>query len=119
VPGIDELKASPNGGETQMKSIVRRIEMLERRFLPRPRTASARKLHERLVAAKQRVRDWRIAAGIPEPSDEGLPPKKVHTSQGIQLIRDILNEGRSRSRLRSIRDGILRPSDRPAQNGGS
>lgn len=117
--GTSQGGSNGNGGEIEMKSIVRRIEMLERRFLPRPRTASARKLHERLVAAKQRVRDWRIAAGIPEPSDEGLPPKKVHTSQGIQLIRDILNEGRSRSRLRSIRDGILRPSDRPAQNGGS
>jgi hypothetical protein len=102
-----------------MKRIVRRIEMLEKRFLPRPQTASARQLHEQLVAARQRIRDWRMATGIPEPSDEGLPPMKVHTSHGIQLIKDNLNEGRSRARLRSIRDGILRPSDRPAQKGDS
>jgi hypothetical protein len=102
-----------------MKSIVRRIEMLEKRCLPRPQTASARQLQERLVAGRQRVRDWHIAAGIPELSDEGLPPKKVHTSHGIQRIMDILNEGRSRARLRSIRDGILRPSDGPAQKGDS
>jgi hypothetical protein len=102
-----------------MKSIVRRIEMLEKRLLPRPQTAGERKFHERLVAACQRVRDWRIASGILEPSDEGLPPKKVHTSQGIQLIMDILNEGRDRSRLRSIRGEKFRPSDPPGKKGGS
>lgn len=102
-----------------MKSIVRRIEMLEKRFLPRPQTASAREFLEGLVAARQRVRDARIAAGIPEPSDEGLPPKMVHTSHGMQLLIDILHEGRSRARLRSIRDGILHPSDCPAQKGDS
>ena len=102
-----------------MKGLVRRVEMLEQRFLPRPQTASARKLHERLETARLRVRDWRIANGIPEPSDEGLPPKKVHASHGIQLIRDILNEGRDRSVLRSIRDGIFRPSDCSAKKGES
>jgi hypothetical protein len=102
-----------------MKSIVRRIEKLEKLFLPRPQTASMRTLHQRLEEGRQRARGARIAAGIPELSDEGLPPKKVHTSHGIQLIMDILNEGRDRSRLRSIRDGIFRPSDPPAKKGDS
>lgn len=101
-----------------MKSIVRRIEKLERLFLPRPQTASSRRLQERIAAGRQRVRDARLASGISEPSDEGLPPRKVHTSHGIQLIIDILNEGRDRSRLRGIRDGIVRPSDRPAKEKG-
>ncbi len=102
-----------------MKRIVSRIEKLEKLFMPHPQTASMREFHERLEAANQRVRDWRLANGIPEASDEGLPPKKVHTSHGGQLITDILNEGRDRSRLRSIRDGIFRPSDPPAKKGDS
>ena len=59
---------------------------------------------ERIVAGRRRVREYNEAHGLSEPSDEGLPPRRVHTSEGILRIIDILHEGRERSRLRSLRD---------------
>jgi hypothetical protein len=93
-----------------MKNIVRRIQQLEKQLLPAPETAPHRELIARLEAGRERVRQANLARGIPEKSDEGLPPKKVHRSRGIQLIMDVLHEGRDRARLRSIRDGKLRES---------
>ena len=91
-----------------MKSILRRIEQLEKRFLPAPQTASDRQLLKRMEAGLRRVREYNEAHGIIEDSDEGLPPKIIHTSRGIQRIMDILHEGRDRSHLRSVRDKKLR-----------
>ena len=79
-----------------MKSIVRRIEALEKLVMPRPLAARDRELLARLEAGRERVRKMREQDGLPPDSDWGLPPKKIHTSRGIQLIRDILNEGRER-----------------------
>ena len=80
-------------------------------------TAADREFLARLEAGRQRVREEREARGIPEPSDEGLPPKKVFTSRGVQLTMDILNEGRDRARLRSLRDKKLRESIPLAEGG--
>jgi hypothetical protein len=91
-----------------MKSILRRIEHLEKRFLPSPPTAFDRQLIARIIAGRERNRVYNEAHGIPPISDEGLPPKKVHTSRGIQRVMDVLHEGRDRARLRSIKDGKLR-----------
>src|SRR5580692_2439987 len=76
-----------------MKSIIRRIEELEKRLMPRSLTARDRVLLVRMEAGRRRVREEREARGASEPSDEGLPPKRVHASRGIQLTMDILNEG--------------------------
>ena len=101
-----------------MKSIVRRIEVLEKRLMPRSLTARDRELLVRMEAGRRRVREELEARGASEPSDEGLPPKRVHASHGIQLTMDILNEGRERTRLRSLRDKKLRQSSRPTTGGG-
>ncbi len=93
-----------------MTSRARRIAQLEKRLLPQPLTAADREFLARLEAGRRRVREYRQAHGIPEPSHEGLPPKKVFTSRGVQLTMDILNEGRDRARLRSLRDQKLRES---------
>jgi len=71
--------------------------------MPAAQTESSRQLMERIVAGRRQVREYYEAHGLNEPSDEGLPPRKVHTSQGIQRIIDILHEGRERSRLRRLR----------------
>jgi hypothetical protein len=97
-----------------MTSIERRIEKLEKRWMPAPQTAYIRELIPRLESGRQRAHDYCVANGIPESSDEGLPPKKVHKSHGIQLIMDRFNEGRERSALRNIRDEELRESIPPA-----
>jgi hypothetical protein len=101
-----------------MKSIIRRIEALEKRLMPRSLTARDRELLVRIEAGRRRVREEREARGASEPSDEGLPPKRVHSSHGIQLTRDILNEGRERAWLRSLRDKKLRQSSPPPTGGG-
>ena len=101
-----------------MKSIVRRIEALEKRLMPRSLTARDRELLMRMEAGRRRVREEREERGASEPSDKGLPPKRVHASRGIQLTMDILNEGRERARLRSLRDKKLRQSSPPATGGG-
>ena len=94
-----------------MKNIIRRIERLEKRLQPRPLTAHDRRLLARLAAGRERVRKMREERGLPLDPDWGLPPKKVHTSHGGQLIIDRLNEGRERARLRRLRDEKLRQSD--------
>jgi hypothetical protein len=80
-------------------SIARRIQKLEDRSIPAAQTESSRQLMEDIEAGRRRVREYYEKHGLSEPSDEGLPPRRVHTSQGIQRIIDILNEGRERSRL--------------------
>jgi ribosomal protein S15P/S13E len=92
------------GEETRMMSMARRIQKMEDRFMPTPQTESSRQLIERIEAGRRRVREYYEAHGLSEPSDEGLLPRKVHTSEGILRIIDILHEGRERSRLRSLRD---------------
>jgi hypothetical protein len=92
-----------------MKSIVRRIEALEQRLGPRPLTARDRELIAMIEEGRERVRKSREAQGLPADSDWGLPPHKIHTSKGSQLIIDILNEGRDRARLRSLRDKGISP----------
>ena len=97
-----------------MKSIVRRIEGLEKRLLPRPLTTRDRVLLARIAAGRERVRKMREEQGLPPDPDWMLPPKKIHTSHGGQLMIDILNEGRQRARLRSLRDQQLRQSNPPS-----
>lgn len=96
-----------------MKSIIRRIEKLEKRYMPAPQTAFSKELARRLAAGRERVRKYRELRGESEPSDEGLPPKKIHKSHGIQRVMDILNEGRDRVHLRWLRDKKLRESNSP------
>lgn len=100
-----------------MKSIVRRIEALEKRLMPRPLTTSDRELRPRMEEGRERVRKMREEEGLPPDPDWGLPPKRIHTSHGIQRIMDILNEGRERSRLRGERDRKLSQSSPPATGG--
>ena len=91
-----------------MKSIERRIEKQEKRFMPSPGAVLRdQKLRELIAAGRERVRKDREVHGESEPSDEGLPPMMVHTSHGLQLVIDILHEGRDRCRLRSLRDGLV------------
>jgi len=101
-----------------MKGIVRRIEVLEKRLMPRSLAARDRELLVRMEAGRRRVREEREARGASGPSDEGLPPKRIHASHGIQLTMDIVNEGRERARFRSLRDKKLRQSSRPTTGGG-
>jgi hypothetical protein len=100
-----------------MKSIVRRIEVLEKRLMPRPLSVRERELLARMEEGRERVRKMREKEGLPADPDWGLPPKKIHTSHGGQLIIDILNEGRQRARLRSLRDKELRQSNPTAPGG--
>ena len=100
-----------------MKSIVRRIEVLEKRLMPRPLTARDRELLARMEDGRERVRKMREKEGLPPDPDWGLPPKRIHTSNGFQLHIDILNEGRERSALRGLRDEKLRQSSSPATGG--
>jgi hypothetical protein len=99
------------GGPKKMKSIVRRIEVLEKRLMPRPLTARDRELLARIEAGRERVRKMREEEGLPPDPDWGLPPKRIHTSHGSQLLMDILHEGRERAALRSLRDKKLRQSN--------
>ena len=85
-------------------SMARRIQRLEDRNVPTAQTESSRQLIEDMEAGRRRVREYYEAHGLSALSDEGLPPTKTHTSQGMQRILDILHEGRERSRLRSLRD---------------
>jgi hypothetical protein len=94
----------------KMNSILRRIEHLEKRFLLAPPTAFDIELIARLKRGLERVRVYNEAHGIKPPSDEGLPPRKIHTSTGVQRIMDVLNEGRDRYYLRWLRDKKLRES---------
>jgi hypothetical protein len=80
-----------------MKSIFRRIEALEKRLMPQPLTARDRELLGRIEAGRERVRKMREKEGLPPDPDWGLPPKRIHTSHGVQLIIDILHEGRERA----------------------
>jgi hypothetical protein len=98
-----------------MTSMERRIQKLEKRLIPSPEVALRHKeLVARIEAGRERVRKAYEEWGISPPSDKGLPPKKVHTSHGTQRIMDILNEGRDRAHLRSVRDKKLRESGRLA-----
>ena len=90
-----------------MRSLIRRIEKLEKQLLPSPETAFSRKLLRRMAAANRRMEEYRAAHVWSPPSDEGLPPKRIHTSRGAQRLYDILDEGRQRARLRSLRDKEL------------
>jgi hypothetical protein len=99
-----------------MKSIVRRIEALEKRLMPRPLTARDRELLARIEEGRERVRKMREKEGLPPDPDWGLPPKRIHTRHGIQLYLDILDEGRERAALRSLRDEKLLQSN-PATGG--
>ena len=103
-----------------MKSIVRRIEALEKRLMPRSPTARDRELLERfeqLEAGRERVRKMREQQGLPVDPDWGLPPFRIHTSHGIQRQMDILHEGRERAALRYERDKNLRRPSSPAVGG--
>jgi hypothetical protein len=92
-----------------MKNIVRRIERLEKRILPDPKAAARiRELMEQLEAGERRVEAYYKLHGLTRHSLEGLPPKKVHTSHGIQLYMDILNEGRDRGAAPQ-REGLRQP----------
>jgi hypothetical protein len=91
-----------------LTTLARRIDRIEKRLSPPAQTAFDRELLRRLEEGRDRVRKAREARGLPERSDEGLPPRKVHTSRGVRLIVDILKEGRERARLRGLRDrGLL------------
>jgi len=100
-----------------MKSIVRRIEALEKRLLPRAPTARDREFLVRIEEGRERVRKMREQEGLPSHPDWGLPPEKIHTSHGLQFIIDNLNEGRERSRLRSLRDGKIASLASPPTGG--
>jgi hypothetical protein len=100
-----------------MNSIVKRMEGLEKRLLPRPLTARHREVLARIEAGKARGRNTRKARGLPADPDWGLPPKKIPTSHGGPLLIDILNEGRQHARLRSLQDEELRQSNPPATGG--
>jgi hypothetical protein len=95
-----------------LNSIVCRIEKLEKRVFPVPETETPRyrKLVADLEAGRQRAIKCYADMGLTryEPSDEGLPPKKVHTSQGVQYYLDITREGFERVKLRRLRDEKLR-----------
>ena len=90
-----------------MKSIVRRIEALEKRLLPRAPTARDRELLADLEAGRERFRKMREQEGLLSDPDWGLPWEKIHTSHGLRFIIDTLNEGRERSRLRGLCDGEI------------
>ncbi len=83
-----------------MNSIVRRIERMERRITPSPQTEFGKDLIKRMAAGRQRVITDREAHGISDPSDDGLPTLRLHHSRGIQLIIDILHDGRDDNRRR-------------------
>jgi hypothetical protein len=100
-----------------MTSVERRIEKLEKQLMPQPLTPFYRQLIVRMDAGRERVRKMQTERGLAPVSDWGLPPKKVFTSRGIQRTMDILNEGRDRSALRSMRDRKLRESMPPAEGG--
>jgi hypothetical protein len=94
-----------------MNNIERRIQTQEKRFIPsREATERNQKMWDQIAAGRERLRKYRELHGDIEESDEGLPPMKVHTSRGAQLIIDRLHEGRDRCRLRAIRDGLISPS---------
>ena len=93
-----------------MKSIVRRIEALEKRLMPAPETASTRELLVRIEQGRERVRKMREKDGL--PPHENWVPKKIHTSQGIRRLMDMINEGRDLVRIEH--DKRLRQSSPPA-----
>lgn len=100
-----------------MKNIVRRIQKLQEQLMPGPPSKFYRRLHERLETGRRWVTEYNEAYGLSDPSDEGLPPKEVHTSHGGQLLADMLAEYRERARLRPLGDERLRLSDPPATGG--
>jgi hypothetical protein len=103
-----------------MKNFERRLEKLERQFmLSREAILRNQKMCEQIVRGRERWRKYRELHGISELSDEGLPPKKVHTSHGLQRVVDELHEARDRCRLRSLRDGLVRPSGLHAEGDNS
>jgi hypothetical protein len=90
-----------------MKSWERRLQKVEKRFMPAPETAFDRKLLRRIEAGCRRVKTDREAHGMSDSPDEGWLASKSHTARGIQLIIDILHDGRDRNHLRWLRDKQL------------
>ena len=93
-----------------MKSWERRLQKVEKRFMPALETAFDRKLLRRIEAGRRRVRQDRQAHGMSDSSNEGWLASKSHTARGSQLIVNILHEGRERNHLRWLRDKQPHPS---------
>jgi uncharacterized protein YjiS (DUF1127 family) len=107
-----------------MKNIFRRIENLEKRFGAAAAADAEAKADREMLAplfeSARRLLKYRELHNIKPSrfdSNEGLPPRKVHTSHGSQLLKDILHEARDRLHLRVMRDrklkeaGLLPPGD--------
>jgi len=94
-----------------MKSIVRRIEAIEKRLMPRSLTARDRELLARIEEGRERVRKMREEKGLPP---DNWAPTKIHTSHGIQRLMDIINEGRDKVRIEHDK---LRHSNPPLTGG--
>jgi len=92
-----------------MKRMERRLQKVEKVFLPAPETASDRELLRRIEAGRRRVQQDRPAHGVGEPSDEGLPLREP-TSRGLQRTIDVLHEGRQRNYLHWLREKKLHVS---------
>src|ERR1022692_2846925 len=72
--GCDTHPSRWPGGRKTMKSIMRRIEALEKRLMPQPLSARERELLARIEAGRERVRKMREESGLPPDPDWGLPP---------------------------------------------
>ena len=92
-----------------MTSKERRLQELERRFMPAPETAFNRELLSRIEAGRRRAQLDRQAQGSSEPSDEGLPLGD-HASRGLQHTIEVLHERRERNHLRWLSEKVLHVS---------
>lgn len=88
-----------------MKSIERRIQRLEKQWLPEPETKASRRVLEMLEAGRRRVGD------LPGDSDpaELLPSETEPYLRAGPDIVDMLQRGRRLARLRTLQAEATNP----------
>jgi hypothetical protein len=99
-----------------MDSFDRRLGIVELHFCPAPPTTLDRKRLRLLEEGLRRLREDREAQGLSPTHayDEEDLRVELHTSQGIQLTIDILNDGRERNHLRWLQAKQISDSTAPA-----
>jgi hypothetical protein len=102
-----------------MTSFERRLEKMEKRYSPAPLSASDWKLLNQIEEGVRRCHEDRELHGLgPIDDEDDLPAPKIHTSRGLQLTIDILQEGRELNRLRWLKINKISGSE-PLLAGGA
>src|ERR1700704_3276625 len=76
-----------------MTSHMRRLELLEKQFLPQVPTESDRRMMESIIAGRQRVVEYYALHGLTLPEPTPPHPEDYHLT-GMPRVMTMLNRGR-------------------------